>query len=202
MFVAGFVFVGCMPIVANPVNTNSKDASIYDGRGLSVVTLVSLVFPLEDGINEVKVDNMITSQSIPFEFARTDERMVITLKLVRNELANPRIAFNGDTRYKALITPTHALETFEGCELDGSTIFLRDYGVEWTLQTGETETIPEKEFTRLWVAGNFVRAVRFTYSGGDEVQVSGGKAMPILNTDFIAVPDSGVEKISLSVVAR
>ncbi len=199
MCLAGFAFSGCTAVDATPANFSVKDAQIQDGLRTSV-SLVSLVFPLEDGVKDIKVKNLITGNRIPSEFARLDSVMVITLQLSRNELSNPSIALNSNVRYKALLTPSHALETFEGCDLDGSTTVLRDHGAERTLEAGETT--PVKEFSRLWVGNKFVRAARFAVVGDGEVKVSGGSAMPILDNSFVAVPSSGVKEILVSIVAR
>jgi len=224
---ARLAFLFTLVFSSGCTNTNAStlqlDASYFASTDGGEISLVSLVFPREDGVKSVKATDLISGNPVRFDFVETENRMVVTLKLRKDLFANPQLIFDGKRSFTALLTPDHSLSTFDGLMFSKHTVFLRDHGVERVLKPGENLEIPSGELTRLWIGERFVNGARVYLSPekgeglkllahGSEVAVvkngeelitnfsnltlSGGEGITL-----VASPKPGADTIHLSIVA-
>lgn len=133
------------------------------GSGGGDISLVSLIFPFGGEIESVSAVDRITGDLIRFDYVETGDQVVVTLQLLRGQLVNPRLVFNGELSFTALLTPEHGLSTFDGLTFGEPTMFLRDHGVERELELGQTAVILSEDFTRLWVGDRLTDAARMRF---------------------------------------
>jgi len=195
------------------------------GSGSGEISLVSLIFLESEEIECLSVVDRISEKPIPFRSAVWDGKVVVTLELPKNQLANPRLAFKGGASFTALLTPEFSLSTFDGLNFGESTVFLRDHGTEIELAAGMEKVFSSNEFIYLWTGEKLVKAARARFSPG----IAGNYALSLrpesgtvvvlqtsglrtwngaLTVDgresvsLVVVPPPDEETIYLSVVAR
>jgi len=143
-------------------------ADTVDQRG--EISLVSLVFPeIKDCVGVTATDRL-TDQPIGIHWVETDDGLVVTLKLFRNEIFSPHLQLYGaeDAAFKADIQPLHSVETYRDLVVNRPTVVLTDFGVESQLEVDGEVEIPPGEFTELWLETDFRTVARARFANAGE----------------------------------
>lgn len=208
-----------------PVPGSLGSAHAVGNTEVEKTSLVSLIFLFTEEIDSLSVADRITDKPIPYRLAVWEGKTVVTLELPKGQLANPRLVFNEDVSFTALLTPEQSLLTFDRLSFSDHTVFLRDHGREIELTADKAVVISQNELTTLWDGEKLVKAARVNFRSGKAggygpilepetgtVAVKQKSQLIILegelvmgdreSVSLVVAPPTDTQTIRLSVVAR
>ena len=166
---------------STPIGNRAKAAD----SNLRDFALVNLVFPTAEAASRLEVTNRLNGTSVPFTAAQGALGLIVTLRLQKGVISNPRLRAFGDGiswSFTALVTPEQSVSTFTDLYPADHTVVLRDYGQEKEVQVGEAVVFDPVEYTPQVVNGELHSAARARFlkpDAGPFAVQSGGSVFQV-----------------------